>query len=64
MVNIKISLLVWPNHNLVSQVFSIATFDPPKYDFFFFLSIFYSYNNEEENSNACYSNKEEDSILS
>ena len=30
----------------------------------FFSSIFYSYNNEEENSNACYSNKEEDSMLS
>ena len=30
----------------------------------FFFSIFDSYNNEEDNSNACYSNKEEHSMPS
>ena len=53
MVNIKIPLFV------CSQ---LLHFDPTKVRFFF--SIFDSYNNEEDNSNACYSNKEEHSMPS
>ena len=58
MVNIKIPLFVWPNHKFSR----LLHFDPTKVRFFF--SIFDSYNNEEDNSNACYSNKEEHSMPS